>query len=978
MKTKNAVIFFLLLSLSFWGYPAISLSNNYPLSVQVKFDPQNLNLASQGNWITAFISPPQGYSLSDINENSIALLGSLAEDKRVIADKVLIVKFPRQEAINLIRFAANCSTMPAQASLIVKGELSDGATFAGTGEIFIHAQKKCTDTDGDCFAVEGGNCGEVDCDDNDANVYPNGEEICADGIDNNCDGLVDDDCPVDLDFDGYLEPDDCNDRDPLVYPGANEICDTVDNNCNGLIDEDFDGDGYGPCENDCNENDPLINPDAADICDGIDNNCNTEIDEGSPDLDGDGFAACGGDCNDADDTVHPRAREICDGIDNNCNGLVDEDYDNDGYSSCDGDCNDNISFIYPGAEEVCDRLDNDCDGDVDEGFDLDGDGFISCDGDCDDLDNFTNPKEIDVCWDGKDNDCDGRIDEDGEPEICDGIDNNCDGNIDEGFDVDEDGYTICQNDCDDDDVAVNPGVAEICDDAIDNNCDGRIDCYVDMDRDGYDTSVDFDDTNPQAYPNAPEIACDGIDQDGDGKDSCRFRDQDNGTVLDTKTGLIWLKNASCVGDGTYYQVEERTNNLEDGECGLTDGSWAGDWRMPKWEEMRSLGSGQFVEVLHLSDAAGDGFWSQNNAFTNVMEGASNTYWTSGVDTEGYAKCLWLKKMVVSPYTIYYFYLNPTRTSATWNGPGNDRAWPVRDSFQDKDSDGFIEAHDDCDDNNPFIHPGVPELCDGIDNDCDGRVDEVCDYDGDGFTPEEGDCDDRLSNVKPGVLEVANNGLDDNCNGCLDCRFEDMRDGTVADTRTGLRWLKDTMAIAPTDHGSATFIVNNLQNGQYGLSDGSKPGNWRIPSAAELMSLVDDRYENPSLSNAQGDRKWSEGDAFLHVDDRIGECLDESTFFGGKIYYWTSEYADWKCCDCGSFPSKESCGYREVTPGWIPIWGGLEIIDSGPSYRVVDLNKGYSGTEICNFWLIFGCVDWGWVDNAICGYNNVKVWPVRNN
>jgi hypothetical protein len=49
----------------------------------------------------------------------------------------------------------------------------------------------CTDNDGDGYAAEGGRCGEVDCDDSDETVNPGGEEICGDGIDNNCDNVVD-------------------------------------------------------------------------------------------------------------------------------------------------------------------------------------------------------------------------------------------------------------------------------------------------------------------------------------------------------------------------------------------------------------------------------------------------------------------------------------------------------------------------------------------------------------------------------------------------------------------------------------------------------------------------------------------------------------------------------------------------------------------------------------------------------------------
>ena len=58
---------------------------------------------------------------------------------------------------------------------------------------------------------------------------------------------------------------------------------------------------------------------------------------------------------------------------------------------------------------------------------------------------------------------------------------------------------------------------------------------------------------------------------------------------------------------------------------------------------------------------------------------------------------------------------------------------------DADGDGYIE--DDCDDNDANVHPGKEELCDGLDNDCDGDIDEevqdlfYIDADGDGFGDE---------------------------------------------------------------------------------------------------------------------------------------------------------------------------------------------------------------------------------------------------
>ena len=143
-----------------------------------------------------------------------------------------------------------------------------------------------------------------DCDDYEILVNLDAVEVCDDGIDNECDGLVDcydtDDCGAgcaactDDDGDGYFfidaagcsGSDDCDDSDESINPGATEICDDgIDNDCNSYIDEfdayciDNDVDGYTPSAKDCDDNDASINPGVKEVCDdGIDNNCNGKID----------------------------------------------------------------------------------------------------------------------------------------------------------------------------------------------------------------------------------------------------------------------------------------------------------------------------------------------------------------------------------------------------------------------------------------------------------------------------------------------------------------------------------------------------------------------------------------------------------------------------------------------------------------------------------------------------------------------------
>ena len=146
----------------------------------------------------------------------------------------------------------------------------------------------------------------------------------CDGVDNNCDGEVDEGVTStfyeDVDGDGFGDPDstieaceipdgyvatgtDCDDYAEESYPGAPEQCDDEDNDCDGEIDEDVrydwyadaDGDGYG-------------DPDSAyETCD--------------PPA---GYVVDNTDCDDTEDAAYPGAEEVCDEVDNDCDGSTDE------------------------------------------------------------------------------------------------------------------------------------------------------------------------------------------------------------------------------------------------------------------------------------------------------------------------------------------------------------------------------------------------------------------------------------------------------------------------------------------------------------------------------------------------------------------------------------------------------------------------------------------------------------------------------
>jgi hypothetical protein len=96
------------------------------------------------------------------------------------------------------------------------------------------------------------------------------------------------------------------------------------------------------------------------------------------------------------------------------------------------------------------------------------------------------------------------------------------------------------------------------------------------------------------------------------------------------------------------------------------------------------------------------------------------------------------------------------------------------------------------------------------------------------------------------------------------RYTDNRDGTVTDNKTGLIWLKNANWFGRQNWEKAMQSAANLAHGQCGLSDGSKPGDWRLPTRNEWNAMVDNKYRWPALSNAAGTEPWKEGDAFSGV------------------------------------------------------------------------------------------------------------------
>ncbi|MEW8625005.1 MAG: putative metal-binding motif-containing protein [Candidatus Thiodiazotropha sp.] len=147
----------------------------------------------------------------------------------------------------------NDAAYPGATEICTDGVDNDGNGLTDTADPnAIDCPVECTDMDADGYATEGGACGAIDCNDNDDSINPGAAEICSDNIDNNCNNLTDTadsnavDCPVnctDSDSDGYsIEGGscgavDCDDSNADINPGALEVCgDGLDNNCNELVD----------------------------------------------------------------------------------------------------------------------------------------------------------------------------------------------------------------------------------------------------------------------------------------------------------------------------------------------------------------------------------------------------------------------------------------------------------------------------------------------------------------------------------------------------------------------------------------------------------------------------------------------------------------------------------------------------------------------------------------------------------------------
>lgn len=256
----------------------------------------------------------------------------------------------------------------------------------------------------------------------------------------------------------------------------------------------------------------------------------------------------------------------------------------------------------------------------------------------------------------------------------------------------------------------------------------------------------------------------------------RFTDNSDGTVTDHLTGLVWLQNAGCSSPTDWSTALTAANQLANGTCGLTDGSTAGQWRMPNVNELESL-----VDVSQSSPAI-----SAGHPFTNID--LTNAYWSSTTYTAS------PNNAMVIRFTDGRWINGVNNGVASFNNDkttSTNSVWAVKSG-----SAGTIQV-----------------LATGV---FSGQ--------GGGSGASFGTGDDASLQIGAPLTSP---------------RFIDNGDGTLSDTVTGLTWLKkaDCTNLNQSWSGALTAI-NSLASGQCGLTDGSTAGDWRMPNRSEMLSLSD--------------------------------------------------------------------------------------------------------------------------------------------
>ncbi len=527
-------------------------------------------------------------------------------------------------------------------------------------------------------------------------------------------------------------------RDEHGTPGA------ANYDCQDLPDSD--GDGYTGVE-DCDDTDAAINPDAIEDCDGVDQDCDGIVDDGAPgstdwyaDADGDSFGDPG--------------------------GLVSACAVPAGYVADASDCDDTSAEAYPGGVEVCDDLDNDCNGAVDDG-DLTGSKLFFADTDGDsygDPDSTTTSCTAPAGYSNDDADCDdtdAAISPEG-VEADDLVDNDCDGWVDEDFIAPGDIVVTEIN------RQARFGTYSVVNDGswveVLNTSDRSIDLSNWTLARGTSTSGQQIALDPAAAPLlAPgeyAVFCDSDNYQG------------SAAAWPLTCDYVWGDEA----EASTYQGEFHNNVFYLRRDADTIGLYVGGSRT----------TGTLVDAVRWTYDATSGYWPRNASFSMSVDAA---YLDATLNDERAAWCSTSSSATgsVSNNAAWQWFDNLSTVNDEHGTPGAANYDCLNDP--DLDGDGVTGATD-CDETDASVYPGAPETCNGVDDDCDGAVDEdavdeplwYADADADGFGDplvvdlaceepagyvlDDTDCDDASAATNPGADEICN-GVDDDCDASVD-------------------------------------------------------------------------------------------------------------------------------------------------------------------------------------------------------------------
>jgi hypothetical protein len=244
---------------------------------------------------------------------------------------------------------------------------------------------------------------------------------------------------------------------------------------------------------------------------------------------------------------------------------------------------------------------------------------------------------------------------------------------------------------------------------------------------------------------------------------------------------------------------------------------------------------------------------------------------------------------------------------------------------DADNDGFPLSND-CDDRNKDIHPGATEICNGKDDNCDGKIDEGFDLDNDGFATcavpgKSADCDDKNPAINPGATETCNN-VDDNCDGKVDEGFDKDNDGFYACAHGSIAI--DCDDADPKIHPGATEICNNKDDDCNGKID-------EIPAllSGSLFAPVDTHW----FTAGSGAKYPAAG-----VTNGWARLTDDLPDQAGALWWNASYLFDTFDMTATIWIANKPTGADGMAFAWI-AGSNMTAVGSGPGFGVAGIAGG---------------------------------------